>query len=296
MATINSQLSKELKIPPLKPKEQVKFRLLRKGQIDQSTKEPLVLSDYWQVGKEMIYDPFAKKRVLILNVVGEKPVEMPDGRTRYEPIVGMIKWDEKGDIQMGEEQFEQICFMRRSNKNRSNKFRNKRRKVMFFEVNEMATLHKTLKNMDLTHDAYGWVRDCPLDELKAIANNLGVKFSEESNGLDSLRITLLKKCEELDGPRAIIIASSKGNARAKMKVQITDAEKYEILFFDDNTRDWYFMDNVKESIVNISVEQNKVDGLIDHFAKGDGGKGQYALLVKKVKHLYKAIEGIPEKV
>ena len=105
---VNNLLSKEMQVPPLKPGEVKIFRRLLKGQIDPQTKNPYILSDYWMQGKAMVFDPFSKPKrsVLLLNEAGQRPVSMPDGTTRYEPIVEMIKWDETGEIVITENDHE----------------------------------------------------------------------------------------------------------------------------------------------------------------------------------------------
>lgn len=278
---INELLSKELKVAPLANGETKTFRRILKGKIDPQTGNPYVLSDYWQVGKQMILDPFTKKRVLLLNEVGTRPVEMPDGRTRMEPIVEMIQWDETGDIMVTENDFEKYCFLMRSNTNASNPYRNKRVKPLFYLYDPLKEQRHELATFDLTVDAAMYIRNADVVELKNIADKLNIKAQPEF-----LRTTILDRVQA-GAARDIMIASK--NIPAKKKIQVTDAEKYGIIIYNDVSGGWYFSDNVDEVICEIDINNDRVDGLIEFFGTKEG-KGRYAQLAKKVKKLYDAID------
>lgn len=284
MAYINEMLSPQLRVPDLKPGEMVKFRLLKKGEIDPQTGFPYTLADYWMQGKEMIFDPYNKKNknVLILNAVGFAPVTMPDHTTKYDPRVEYIKWDSTGEKLLGEDAFETICFLRRSNKNKSNPFRNKRRKALFEEINERVILATKFNDENLDLDARLYVRDCDWDELKGIAMNL--KMNVDNDKLDALRINLMEMVRK--DPRGVMLASS--NKKMKVKIQVMDAERYEILIFDHTTRSWFYKEKLTDKpLCQVDLDKDKLEGILDFF-KTPAGQAEYARFSKTIKTLYEA--------
>ncbi len=277
---INDLLSPDLKVPELKPGEVKIFRRLLKGKIDPMTEEPYNLTDYWQSGKAMIFDNFTKKRVLLLNQVGVAPVELPDGKTLMKPVVGMIKWDQSGELIHTEDTFEEYCFLMRSNQNESNKFRNKRQKATFFLVDSQKQNKELLADYDLEMEAALYCRDVDIVELKTIAKKLNINASNET-----LRTEILRRIKS-GGAKQIMIASP--NTDVKLRIQIKDAEEFDIIIFNDVSRDWFFSDNLVTPICNVPIDKDRVNGLIEFF--GDQkGLGKYAKLAKKVKALYEAL-------
>jgi hypothetical protein len=279
---INSLLSKELQVKPLKPGQTKIYRRVLYGTIDSQTDEPIVLSDYWQQGKAMIYDPFAKKNVLLLNATGERPISNPDGTTRFEPIVEMIKWTETGEIILTEEHFEQMCFMERSNLNKSNKFRNKRIRPLYEEVIKNKAVKEKATSFELLLQAGDLIKTSTIDDLKVLAQKLGVNAP-----VDTLRMVMMNKIQEPNGPRNILKNST--NIGAKKRIQILDAEEYGILLYNDAEGSWYFEDSLAEPICHVELNIDKTQGLVDFFSTKEG-KGKYALLAKKIKKLYEAID------
>jgi len=278
---INDLLSEELKIQPLKAGETKLFRRMLVGKLDGQTGEPYQLSDFWQSGKTMILDPFSKKKVLLLNEVGQRPVSMPDGTTRMEPIVEMVKWGEGGDMLVTEFDFEQMCYLIRSDNNASNVWRNKRRRPQYYEVDPAKESKAELADFDLTTDAAMYCRNAKMDELKAIAKNLNIKAAD-----DGLRMAILNKVKA-GYARDIMIAST--NTTVKKRIQVTDAEKYGMIIYNDISGEWYFSNNTDKPICEISLDKDRVDGLLEFFGTKEG-KGRYAQLASKVKKLYDAVD------
>lgn len=276
---INDIVSKEMQVPALKPGEVKLFRRLLKGQIDPSTKEPYILSDYWMMGKAMVYDPFSKppRSVLLLNEVGQRPIVMPDGVTRYEPIVEMIKWDESGEILCTEANHEKYCFLMRSNLNKSNPLRNNKKKPLFAVVDKLAEVKEELADFDLTVEAHQHVKSADMTELQVIAKKLNIKVAP-----DLLRTDILNRVHQGQA-KNILKASS--NTDLKKRIQVADAEKYDLIVFNDTTGEWFFTDEREKAICEVKLDTDRVEGLLEFFA-AEGGAGYYATLAKKVKKLY----------
>lgn len=277
---INELLSKELQVPALKPGEKKIFRRLLKGKIDQQTKQPYVLADFWQSGKAMIFDRFAKESVLLLNVMGSRPIKLPDGKTLMDPIVVMVKWDSTGDKLITEENFEEYCFLMRSNQNMSNPFRNQTHKASFFLVDKERDIKLEQADYDLETEAAYYCRHCDELEIKVIAKKLNIKAAPER-----VRLEILDRIKQ-GGAKAIMIASNEGNI--KKRIQITDAEKYNIILFTDIDGKWFFTDNLNEPICDVEINKDRIEGLIEFFGTKEGF-GKYGLLAKKVKTLYGAV-------
>lgn len=276
---INDQLSNELKVPALKPGEKKIFRRLLAGKIDPQTKEPYALADFWQSGKAMVYDRFTKESVLLLNVVGSKPIKLPDGKTLMDPIVGMVKWDRTGDKLLTEENFEEYCFLMRSNQNISNPFRNQTHKASFFLVDTERDAKLEQADYDLEMEAAYHCRNCDELELKTIAKKLNIKTPPER-----LRMEILNRIKQ-GGGKYVMIAGT--NKHVKKRIQISDAEKFNILIFDDLNGKWFFADS-NDLICEVTLDKDKVEGLIEFFDTTEGGK-KYTVLAKKVKTLYEAV-------
>lgn len=276
---INDQLSKDLRVPALKPGEKKLFRRLLSGKIDPQTGEPFVLSDFWQSGKAMVYDRFSKKSVLLLNVVGSRQIELPSGEMFTKPVVGMVEWDRTGDKLLTEENFEEYCFLMRSNQNVSNPFRNQTHKTSFYLVDKEREAKLEQADYDLEMEAAYFVRNCDELELKTIAKKRNITTPPER-----LRMEILNRIKQ-GGAKYVMIASSNGHI--KKRIQISDAEKYNILLFDDLNGRWFFTDNNNDIICEVSLDKDKVEGMIEFFDTEEGAK-KYALLAKKVKTLYDA--------
>ena len=290
MATINEQLSEQLMVPEMNSGETRKFQLIKKGQIDTMAddgKAPLKLGVYWQAGKEKIFDGFKKggkgnKNILILNATGVRMVyDNEKDVNREVPIVEHVYWDETGELLLTEENFETVCFLTRSNKNKNNPFRNKRTMALFYEVNEKLVISTKLFDEEMDLATRQWVWDAKIDEQKAIALNLG--WTVDNSKLDGLKVSLLEKART--DPKSIIIASS--NIQMKKKVQIMDAEQYGFLIWDAHNRDYYYKDNLNEPFCHIPQDTAKLDGLLA-FYTSEKGRAHYIKLAGIVKDLYQA--------
>jgi len=282
---INELLSEKLKVPAPKPGQTWRFRMNKTGRHDPMTGKPLALADYWMQGKDIIYDPFAKQSILILNSVGEKPVIGEFGKVRYEPIVEMIKWDHKGEIVLTEQDFPTVVFMLRSNKNKSNPFRDPKKQSLYFEVNDVKTRADKIVSMDLKHDAYTYVKEATLDKLKALGKNIG---GIDITDTDTLRMNLLQRSET--DPRSIIIHSK--DVKGRLKINVMDAEHYKMISFSETERKWFWMDDAGEDICDISVDKGRIDGLVEYLLtqdKDNEAKSSLRLLSEKMKPIYAAV-------
>lgn len=276
-ATINSLLSERLQVKELGPGEVKVFRRNLMGKIDPKTNEPYILSDWWQIGKAMILDPETKKNILLLNVTGERPVDNPDGTIRFEPIVELIMWDERGEIICTENDFEKMCFLVRSNKNESNPFRNKRQKPWFYEVDKAKAIKADLDEFDLMIDVAQYVRDADMIEIKLIASKLSIK-SETA----LLRTEILSLVKE---GRARDVVALSDDRKTKTLIQVKDAQVYGVIVYNEDHRSWHFSNKLDKTILEVPIDKDSVAALVE-FLMVKEGYGQYAMLAKQVKDLF----------
>ncbi|KKN49541.1 hypothetical protein LCGC14_0641690 [marine sediment metagenome] len=293
--TVNAVVSDELQVKPLQEGEIVKYRLVSAGKKEPGRLKPAVASNYQIVGEENIKDPFGgagaeedagSALIYIQNITAWGQIRLPSGEVQRVPETTGIIF-ENGGFTCTWENNETYFFLERSKKNLSNKWRDKRVKAIFYKVNDQEESKKQLAMEDLYADAVIWMREADMAELKSIAKKLE-RFSDhrlkvgDLNDITEIRLKLMQIAKR--DARAIIVSS--GDKASKKKVQIREAETYNILLFVDSARMWRFYGGEQEELLQVEPGMDRYGALFDHFTS-DEGLAAYQKVINQLKKIYK---------
>lgn len=287
--TVNGRVSEQLQVKPLNEDEVAIYKLIKSDQDDitrteeTSGKKMKHQQVYSFVGRKRIYDPFAKKRIMIENITSFKHEKLPSGEIKEIPIVGRLKFPRTGEIILTSRDFETMQFMERMNENRDNPFRDASgAKPLFYRVNSKRALVKELEDDYLKVDAMIWIRDSQEIELRAIYKGLDAETKREINAdanFEQLKRGLFKVAEKYP----ILVLKASANKSGKLKVQCLEAEKFRVILFDegDNStpRRWLFTGKGAEEICPIEPGVNKYDGILKFFSEDAKGKDWYKKII-----------------
>lgn len=304
----NDILSDRLKVKPLKDGETVEYRLIKADEIDRARVsdqfEPgagrsltVSVGDNWLAEKENIIDPFAVKnpdgtfssrRKMIMNIISASPNKLPSGETKMEPILDKLKFDD-GKIFCNNDNFETYIFCERSNKNISNSFRDKRVRALFYRI-ERGDIHiKKVNDWDLRYDAMSIVKFASQAELKAmfqkVPSNLTKDLVSNVDNLSDIKVALMNVADQFP----LHIMKIGGDEKARTKVAVIDAERYDVLVFDSQARTYFFNHGGKEPIYTVEIGENRLDALVDFFIED---KKARAFLWKEMKTIYDAYNAV----
>lgn len=134
MESINEILSSDLQVQPLKEGEVKIFRLAIFGKVDPATGQPIRKPGYTMAGYDTIKDKTGSRT--IMNIISHNPVKLASGETKMDPVAGYVYFDHTATIICTSDDQNKYFFLKRSNKNADNPFRDGRKTAVFYEVNE----------------------------------------------------------------------------------------------------------------------------------------------------------------
>ncbi len=273
---VNDVLPDRMQVRPLKEGEKVIYRLVGAGRLDPKTKTPIFAAGLSLKGKTMVKDKKTGTMKLIMNVAGYRPIEMPDGTIRNEPIPGRVVFGKSNDITVTSNDPELYGFLERHNANESNPHRDTGRRALFFRVDTSKIAEKKILDEDLELEARLYVRDADLVDLKPIIK--AFKISENLSP-EEMKYQLLQKAKR--NPLGVINASAKKDL--KHKVWVHDAFDNAIVSWDEEERiiAWNLDDNMND-ILRVEVGQKPKETMVE-FLSSTEGKSTERLLVKALK-------------
>ena len=213
---------------------------------------------------DVVYDVEKKTNLQIGNVVAENP-RMDNGKTIYEPVLKPI-WITDGRLELNHTQNDTYMYLMRVNENISNKFRDPKKRATFRLVDEVAEKNQRIAYDILEDDAILLVVNSSMEDLLAIAQALPKVFQAKvsmNGAVDEVRHDL-RNIIRRGNPEVILKAST--NQAAKVKVQIVEAEKWNII--SQKGRDWVDFDDKK--IISVETGKTMLDGLVEFFKSKDG--------------------------
>lgn len=297
----NAVLSKELYVKPLKENEVVVYKLCATDEIDYSRMEidpngndtgrfrkkspGWITSDRYTV-----YDPKLGRRVIIGNVVSLKQEIMPDRSTKDIPVLGRVKFEMGKAVTLTSKDQNTYEFLERLDQNRDNPFRDKNKPAKFYRVDERRVAEdKNHKNLVLA-DALMWIGSADQTEIKTI--NAGLPPGMKLNMNDPYEV-IKSQLFDLTKDNPIMVMKASNNTKVKIKIQVMDASKFEVIFFEDEKREWIFNRGERAKIMSVDIGKNKVDALVEFFQSSEGVKF-YRGMVSEMKTFLKS--GAPEVV
>jgi hypothetical protein len=297
-------LSRELYVTPLKKGEVAVYRL-----IDADKDDPTMKDDkgkprkrtpgYLHCGEKNIYDPIQQKTVTILNKVKKRKVKTALGEITTETPEAVVFRSHSPAVRVTHEEPELYAFLERSPENQSNPHAGPGKKK-FYRVDTQKKITKELAIDLFMLDAMNWVKDAKLDDLKICAQKvmsirgdvkikLDWKDSESSIAIDTLKRDLMAIAKT----DPIVIMKGSNDDKAKMRLQIQDAERYNVIMFADGDkiksekkqRQWFYNDEALTTICTVDVGRNKYDGLVEFFEKDKDGSKHYEKVIETLKKI-----------
>lgn len=251
--------------------------------------------------KATITDPFTKRRVIIQNITGTEIKMGPDDLPREVPKIERLNFPRTGALTVTYEHPGTYSFLERHPRNRDNPFRDKSKLPLFYRVNAKRKAITEMENIYLKSDALEWVKKADLTELKAIYQKLD-PTSQGMIGTSEFEVMRRDMFSFADRFPPLLLKAS-NNKEAKMKIQIMDAEFFNIIaFFDidemgvNRNRVWMFTGGMG-TICEIEINENKYDALAAYFVKKDNaeGKAAYRTMIETLKKILGVPAGVTEK-
>lgn len=301
---VNEVLSSPMWVPPLRDDQVAVYKL-----IEADKKDPTHVDDrsgapqnqkpgYQLVGRKRIYDRFAKRTVIIWNRITEKKTSSSLGEitTKRAAPVRFLS-DKLVYVQPSEP--ETYAFLERCDENKDNPFRNSKVKAKYYRVDHKKKMKNEMENNYFQFEAQEWVmRKASFKDLCAAGvkineylneNKIRTEFNNEDAAFGNDLIKRELYALAAKDPELVIRAST--DKASKLKLQIHDAEKFMVVFFDDRTKSWYLNENpVPPVIYTVQVGENKYDSLMKHF-ETEKGKADYKKMSENLKTLLSLNKG-----
>lgn len=287
---INDVVSPELKVTVLEEGQTATYKLCDVDLVDlsrvdeRSGKPKNCAPRRSMLSKATITDPFTKRRVIIQNITGTEFKNGPDDLPREVPKIERVNFPRTGALTLTHDHPGTYCFLERHPRNRDNPFRDKSKLPIFYRVNAKRKAITEMENIYLKSDALDWVKKADITELRAIYTKLD-PTSQGMIGTEPFEVLRRDMFSFADRFPQLLLKAS-GNKEAKMKIQIMDAEHFNIIsFFDidemgvNKDRIWTFTGGMGK-ICTIEINENKYDALAAFFVKkGDEGKNAYRTMI-----------------
>ncbi len=297
---INDNLSTKLKVRPLGDKETVTYRLIGAGEPslykrDEQDRPVPNMPTKLLEGRDYIIDPFNKEgnnKILIENTNGGRYIEKDDGSRFWKPTVEKIKI--VGSITVNKNDFEKYCFLERSNKNKSNIYRNKAVKPMFERVTQEKHTRDEAFKYDMIDMAIRIVKEGDMADLRFLAKNLPEIYKSRVNfdDVELAKVTLRKIAQ--DDPEAIIMGGNdKKDANVKLArkiIQLEQAEEWHAIKFDESERKWFFNEEGDYALIcHVFPGTNRYQGLLDHLHKNEENQKIFRKIQSELEKVKEAV-------
>ncbi len=291
-------LSENLRVKetPIKADEAVFFKLINADKIDMSRddgKGTYLQPEVYQISDRItVTDPYAKggpRKVVIGNVVGANPVELPDGNTVMKEALKGVQFI-RGYAKVSSADWATYCYLMRRPDNDSNPFRKAMggKKVLFKKVEEKKEINDLLMLEDMAYQAQKIVRETkdPV-KIKSIAAALNKGADQRYHipsyqpgvreDIPAIKLELIQRAKSF--PKAVIYAS--GDEIAKVKIQVMEAMNFGIVIY--NEKAFFLVGKEYKQLLQTEPDSDKVDQLVDFFTSEEGGKlyAEFAQLLTK---------------
>lgn len=263
----NKVLHKSMHVDPIKEGEIKIFKLLAtETQIVGANKEGKPVKNHPAQslnGYSTVFDRYKGQPIVIGNVTSMTTIEQPDGSDRFKYVCDDVFFDRKGRIQLNSDKNNQWFYMMRINENKSNPFRDKTKRPVFYLVDKAEKARLELHDETLSLDARLLIRDAKIEDLKLIGKGLGLDIEQ---GPDMLKASLTRIVKGTGGATKIIKASKNED----LKTRIAIKEGVELMYIKFSDQMWHWFGDGNE-ILTVEPAQNSVDALTEHFLSKAGG-------------------------
>lgn len=274
MIQLNDQFSPQLKVNPLLEGQVAVYKLcdadlVDRARVDEGTGKPRNNQPRRNMkGEITILDPVTKKKIKLRNIVEYKQVER-GGMLVDDPVVKRVQFDHNSILTIGADDQGTYVFMERHPYNRDNPWRDKtREKPTFYRVNAKKKAIQEMEHNYILADALMHVSQADKVELTLIWKNLDPTSRKDINPEGTFE-QFKRDTFELTKRKPEIVMKASSNKRMKAKLQIMDAEYYNIINFLDvdeenpgMNRRWIFVET-EEDICEVAITDNKFDGLLN---------------------------------
>lgn len=300
MIDFNKVVSAPMQVKPLKHDQNAVYRLIEcdevdRSRVDEETGKPRACQPRRSLfggrkdgtGGVNIFDPINRETYILQNVTGKR-FEMVAGQRKEVPTIDRVTFERNGTKSIDSTQNGTYIFMERHPGNRDNPFRDKKKKPTFYRVNVNKVINQENEKFMIMTETMAHIKNADLAELKSIYSKLDSGFKREINPatMEGLRRDLWRLAQK----EPVVVMRCSNDKDVKMRIQMMDAEFYNIITFIDNSetaesdRTWIFSDGKK--ICQIDLADNKIEGLIKFFEdkKAEGVKLYQKILgeLKKV--------------
>lgn len=226
-----------------------------------------------------VYDITTGDKVMIGNVVSKKYITLPDGSNAEVGVTAPIKFRD-ATVRLTKNDFASVQYMERHDGNIDNPYRDKKKQAFFYRVDPKKKAAVANNDIMMKADAILWVSGASLHELKSCAKSLpeGMKVNTDQE-VEGMKADLLRLADK--NPIAVLKAST--DAKSIAKILIMESENYNIIMFEEEKREWFFNDDMVETITTVEIGKNKIEGLLEFFATDEDGKKRYKQIEAKLK-------------
>jgi hypothetical protein len=286
----NKVLSKSMHVRPLAKDEVVIYQLIESTKlspnaVDDETGEKKMNSPKWKSARQtMVRDFETGESVVIGCVVGQKPVTIKEGPNRgqifNEDVLSVLKFDNGGFLKLSASDFGMYQYAERHSANESNPFRDASKQAKYFRLDPKRKAVGDSQNLTMKGDALAWIGTCDHIEIKAINESLpdGYKLNMESD-YEVIKAQLLK----LTDNDPIMVMKASNNKRAIVKITVMECEKFQIILWEENKREWFYNDDKMETLAKIEIGKNRYDGMVEFFKSNEKGPQAYKRLETKLR-------------
>lgn len=287
---VNEVLSETYHVKPLPEGDVAVYKLISAdkddpSRIDTSTGKPSKCTPtHYMAGKRTIIDKGNNNTPIIIgNVTGTEQKKMPDGTIIGVPVVSDCVF-EKGLMTVTSDEAATYQYLERIDGNRDNPFRNNKKKVIFYRVNNRKAALKDLEIHSLVTDALIWIREADPKEIQSIASNI----EGYSINLDLPYEVIKKELSNIAIKDPASVIKSSDHKAAKIKLQVLDSIRYQLIMFDEgdnnSLRRWFWVDGDQTDLCVIEIGEDKVEALVKYFTTDEGRK-KYQKLAGKLKKI-----------
>lgn len=296
---VNQVLSKEMHVPPLKEGEKAVFRLLNAFTKEKGREEPTCPEVHLMSDKEMVWDPFQGKMIMIGNVTGVRAVREPGGGIKHNEAGAVMMIPETSKVEFikgyktcSHEESGTYQYLMRSKKCVDNRWRPRKggtKKVGMFElVTDKKTVSTAMQMEDIQYHAQRLVREKEWVDLKAIKAKLNespdpdIHIKSADNDLQGMKLELIKLTKT--HPKKVVWASD--DVKSKMRVTIYESMNFGIVTFDNGV--WGIQEKGKYRMMHTATpDKDAIDSLIEHF-ESKKGYDDYIKMNKELEFIFKA--------
>jgi hypothetical protein len=285
----NKVLSKEMHVKNLRDGEVAIYQLIGAGEISPNRKtqddDPVYKNPSWQSSRTtMVRDIETGDVVMIGNVTGKRPNPAKTKNNNEPEFIDLLSPMKfvNGFLRLTHLDNPTFQYAERHNANQSNPFRDESKKARYFRVDPKRQAIADNARREILADALSWVMTCDKKEIEAINKQLPDGFKLN---MDDHMEVIVGKLFDYTQKDPVTVMKASGDKKTIAKITVLEAEKYQIIIWDNDNRTWFFNDEKMEEIHKVPIGKNRVDGLVESFGTPDGHKYYLRVITRLKKFL-----------